>query len=253
MIIKRYHCSYTEEEAKKIGATEYVDKIIQIFKYLGVALSIFAIIFYIAGEHYLFYIVITFLIFGSLALLIMLVLVGLRSKSTFHTGTQGEDEVAAELCDLSDKYTYIRNFKISMSDKWDIDAVMVGPKGVLAIEIKNWKGRFEIREDGIYIYRDKRAEFYKDDLNIQKKRAMDLQAHFRQMGYDIEVRPLFILANDNIFYTRKNIGAWVTTGRKSLETITGLPDKRQFTPTFCKKFLRELERFDNLQECEVEE
>ena len=70
---------------------------------------------------------------------------GLRDYSTFKKGERGEDEVVAELKRLLDKrWMLFRNVVVPGSDA-DIDAVLVGPQGVLAFEIKAYSGNFRVR------------------------------------------------------------------------------------------------------------
>jgi hypothetical protein len=70
---------------------------------------------------------------------------GLRDYSTFKKGERGEDEVVAELKRLLDKrWKLFRNVVVPDSDA-DIDAVLVGPQGVLAFEIKAYSGNFRVR------------------------------------------------------------------------------------------------------------
>jgi hypothetical protein len=70
---------------------------------------------------------------------------GLRDYSAFKKGERGEDEVVAELKRLLDKrWKLFRNVVVPGSDA-DIDAVLVGPQGVLAFEIKAYSGNFRVR------------------------------------------------------------------------------------------------------------
>jgi hypothetical protein len=70
---------------------------------------------------------------------------GLRDYSTFKKGERGEDEVVAELKRLLDKrWKLFRNVIVPGSDA-DIDAVLAGPQGVLAFEIKAYSGNFRVR------------------------------------------------------------------------------------------------------------
>ncbi len=70
---------------------------------------------------------------------------GMRDYTTFAKGERGEVEVVAELKRLLDKrWKLFRNVIVPGSDA-DIDAVLVGPQGVLAFEIKAYSGNFRVR------------------------------------------------------------------------------------------------------------
>jgi hypothetical protein len=70
---------------------------------------------------------------------------GMRDYSAFKKGERGEEEVVAELKRLLDRrWKLFRNVVVPGSDA-DIDAVLVGPTGVLAFEIKAYSGNFRVR------------------------------------------------------------------------------------------------------------
>jgi hypothetical protein len=70
---------------------------------------------------------------------------GMRDYSTFKKGERGEEEVVAELKRLLDRrWKLFRNVIVPGSDA-DIDAILVGPQGVLAFEIKAYSGNFRVR------------------------------------------------------------------------------------------------------------
>ncbi|CAG0936555.1 hypothetical protein TFLX_05436 [Thermoflexales bacterium] len=70
---------------------------------------------------------------------------GQQEYTVFKKGQRGEEEVIAELKRLLDeRWTLFRNVVIPGNDA-DIDAVLVGPQGVLAFEIKAYSGKFRVR------------------------------------------------------------------------------------------------------------
>ncbi|GCC10797.1 nuclease-related domain protein [archaeon] len=81
----------------------------------------------------IFYIGIPILIIGVIVLL---------SKSKkgyiFSLGIKGEREVTENLARLDNRFTVINNYRIS--EKGDIDHILIGPKGMFVIETKNLKG-----------------------------------------------------------------------------------------------------------------
>lgn len=70
---------------------------------------------------------------------------GVKDYSSFKAGERGEDEVVAELKRLLDnRWRLFRNAIVPGSDA-DLDAVLVGPTGVLVLEIKAYSGSFRVR------------------------------------------------------------------------------------------------------------
>ena len=56
------------------------------------------------------------------------------------TGHMGEQRVLRVLSDLPDTYTAVTNFVVPGSERGDIDLILIGPMGLLAIEIKTYEG-----------------------------------------------------------------------------------------------------------------
>lgn len=56
------------------------------------------------------------------------------------TGHLGEKRVLGVLRDLPDTYTAVTNFVVPGSERGDIDLIVVGPMGILAVEIKTYAG-----------------------------------------------------------------------------------------------------------------
>ncbi len=72
---------------------------------------------------------------------------GAADYKSFAQGERGEETVIAELANCLDKrWTIYRNLQLPGS-KADLDAVIVGPPGVLVIEIKAYSGSFKINGD----------------------------------------------------------------------------------------------------------
>ena len=65
---------------------------------------------------------------------------------SFHAGLQGETTLKQTLNSLSDDFVAFYNVPIDNSK--DIDCVLVGPKGVFIIEVKNHKGTIIYSENG---------------------------------------------------------------------------------------------------------
>lgn len=74
----------------------------------------------------------------------------------FKSGIKGEDRVLNELMKLPDSYSIFRNIHLPQT-KWDIDYVVLGPKGLNVIEVKNIKGVIEYK-DGELLHNGKLLE-----------------------------------------------------------------------------------------------
>ncbi len=75
-------------------------------------------------------------------------------------GEEGENRVIKFLKrHLSDKYVYIKNYELSNYIKnyelsnietGDIDGILIGPKGIILLEIKNYHGLFRVSGQELY-------------------------------------------------------------------------------------------------------
>lgn len=66
-------------------------------------------------------------------------------------GAQGEERVLKQLqTHLGDEYVYISNYVLPNTMIGDIDGMLIGPKGLIVIEIKTWHGQFKITCGEIY-------------------------------------------------------------------------------------------------------
>lgn len=68
-----------------------------------------------------------------------------RKEAQLEAGIQGEREVASFLADsLGDEWTLIRGYR---NRRGEIDQLLLGPVGIVAIEVKNWNATVRIRGD----------------------------------------------------------------------------------------------------------
>jgi len=118
----------------------------------------------------------------AITVVIVFVLVRKHSDSLFENignfkkGKRGEDEVAAMLKEnLDDNYTCVENYMIPNARIGDIDGLLIGPKGVVILEVKNYQGVFRI--SGPDLYRRNRG----DKIILCIKKVLS----FKQLGRKI--------------------------------------------------------------------
>lgn len=71
----------------------------------------------------------------------------LRNFNRWHRGAEGEESVLHTLRGLPDTYTAVVNFVPPGTRSGDIDLVVLGPAGVLVLEVKSYTGRFACSGD----------------------------------------------------------------------------------------------------------
>lgn len=114
----------------------------------------------------------------------------------FRYGKEGEKKVLEMLCkSLDDNYVYIPNYTIPNTRIGDIDGLLIGPKGIIIIEIKNWEGVFKI--SGPDVYRKLRGttfQFYKKNPFTQTARQQRYLTKFlKEKGIDVRITPVIVL------------------------------------------------------------
>jgi hypothetical protein len=119
----------------------------------------------------------------------------------FFYGKTGEEEVVAELKEfLDDNYIYIRNYIIPNTKIGDIDGLIIGPRGIILLEIKNYEGIFRI--SGIDMYRRRghgNYQLYKKNPIKQILRQKECLANFlTQKGINIRISPILVLVDGKI-------------------------------------------------------
>lgn len=123
---------------------------------------------------------------------------GLDQYTTHKRGERGEEDVVRELKKLLDsRWKLYRNLTLPDSDA-DLDAVLVGPTGVLSFEIKAFTGSFRVRGSE-WSYRQG-AQWRLMDKNPTKQAQWNRQrlAHYLQdrLSDDLTVGAMIVLGRE---------------------------------------------------------
>lgn len=163
-------------------------------------------------------------------------------------GAKGENLVFSELEKILDKskYKVYPNFKIP-GEKFDIDAIIVGPKGILMIEVKNLSGNFHFIDGNVYkqnTYKRKCLCKLNDWENpiIETLRHKEVLRKFLEKNSlgNIVPRSAIVMVGAKIDGI-SDPGVYVIIGvNKLLEYIKGLYDDPRFTKEFCAKIIKYL-------------
>ncbi len=103
----------------------------------------------------------------------------LRNYNRWHRGAEGEEAVLHTLRGLPDTYTAITNFVPPGTRQGDMDLLVLGPAGVLVIEIKSYTGRYACSGDAWFsVHADGTRRPLKGSVSRQLKRAGKSVAHF---------------------------------------------------------------------------
>ena len=103
----------------------------------------------------------------------------LRNFNRWHRGTEGEDAVLHTLRALPDSYTAVTNFVPPGTRSGDIDLLLLGPAGILVVEVKSYTGRYACHGDAWFtVYPDGSRRPQRGSVSRQLKRAGKAVAHY---------------------------------------------------------------------------
>ena len=115
----------------------------------------------------------------------------------YRYGIWGEEAVARTLSALDNRHR-VFNDVVLPGGRGDIDHVVVGPGGVLALDTKNYAGEITCCEDRWTRCRNGTWEVMAHSPSRQAiDNARRLEAFFRQCNVAVEVDPVVVLANRN--------------------------------------------------------
>ena len=163
----------------------------------------------------------------------------LRNYEFAHKGDQGEELVNQELQKILNPQDYkiFRN-TILPGRKSDIDFIVVGSKGVIILEIKNYDTTTILTYDKTYYTgQDGRVRTKKDYRSIVKWQAAKLEEYLFGQGFKIKARKALVYLNPKAVDIRdagKNkYGVYVAVGLGGLDKfIAGCYADNQFTPSY---------------------
>ena len=119
-------------------------------------------------------------VFAFLALLgVRVGFCALRTYNRYQRGAAGEDAVLAALRGLPETYTAITNFVAPGTRQGDIDLVILGPAGILVVEIKAYTGEYGCHGDTWFrVHPDGSCPPLRSSVSRQLKRARKAVQHY---------------------------------------------------------------------------
>ncbi len=135
----------------------------------------------------------------------------------YRYGEEGEKEVLETLKEtIDDNYIYIRNYTIPNTRIGDIDGLLIGPKGVIIIEVKNYAGVFRV--SGQDLYRKLKGDVYKLYRRSPFKQVLqqrDYLAKFlKEKGIDTKIIAVVALVGGRISAINGDTKIFITESNK---------------------------------------
>jgi len=115
-----------------------------------------------------------------------------RNLFSYGSGLSGELNTEDELAKLSDEYLVFCDIKIP-PNKWNVDFIVVGPTGLLALEVKNHKGKVSNKGKDLLL----NGKIPKNNFLKQVKgEARSISKHLEgKLDSKFYVKPILIFSN----------------------------------------------------------
>ncbi len=132
-------------------------------------------------------------------------------------GFEGEDLVNSWLEDIVGKNNFLKNVKLPFHI-FDFDAVIIGDKGIIVLEVKNLSEQVYFENDQCYIKKDGRQIFLnKDSRNILNKRVSVLREYFSSHGVGhIAIQKALVYSNGLVTW-KGDVGVYIIKDKNVLE------------------------------------
>lgn len=167
-----------------------------------------------------------------------------KNLSSYKKGDAGETIVLERLKSVfDDNYLYIMNYSNPGIIWGDIDGILLGPRGIFLLEVKNWQGYFSLF--GINIYKRTSHDLYTplkspiEQLGVNKEK---LTQYLENKGLSIIPLPFVVLVNGKVEQFIGKTQIYITDPEK----ITGkilTSTNHDFSKELINKILLALEIF----------
>lgn len=149
--------------------------------------------------------------------------IALKIASNFRRGWKGEDKIFDTLKNLSDDYIIFRD--VNLYEKGNIDFVILGPCGLLAVEVKSHNGIISYNNNELL---RNGYKLEKDFISQTKREALDLKKYLlEKINKNIFVIPVLVFSSK---YAKMRFGlnpindCFVIQQRFLLELIQNSPN-----------------------------
>ena len=162
-------------------------------------------------------------------------------------GNWGEKKTFAKLKEIlgqERRYKIYTNFQIP-DTKFDNDAIILGPKGIISIEVKNIKGKFDFIGEETYKHEwcsgDEclcKLNEYHSPIKEVIRHSIVLEEWLAQSGYkDIKIKKAVLMVGSRFKINKiENPVVYIVSGLNNLVNfIKDSYDDPRFTPEFCQK------------------
>jgi len=162
-------------------------------------------------------------------------------------GSDGENSIGEWLSELLPKKSYkiLRNVNLP-GHKFDIDFVVIGPKGIFVFEVKNFSDQITFSDDEYFKIIDGKKRVLPIDQDPRteiKKHAYALRKHFENRElYNLIISKAVVFGKKNAAILNGKPGVYIINGRESLiNYINRANELPEYTKEYCQTIIKCLE------------
>jgi len=165
----------------------------------------------------------------------------LNDAKNARLGIEGEDTVTNWLKQILDNKEYIILPNLVLpGHHFDIDFVVIGPKGIILLEVKNHTGKYQYSNDEYYQIKNGNKIILPPNFDPReevKKHSYYLRKYFEFNGYnDIRILKAVVLIDEKSVIIEGNTGIYIASGFDSLKKfLDNTTSDIKYTPEFCEK------------------
>jgi hypothetical protein len=168
-----------------------------------------------------------------------------KEFGNFKKGIEGETAVITELKRiLSVEYSIIPS--VDTGSNGDADIIVVGPKGVLVIEVKNWSTKVEIEEKKIWRIKyggKQRSLEDRDSFRQVKIKANDVDKLLRQKGVFVDKSiPILIFVGGKVSWEGK-LPTWVCHIDNIAKLLRPIENKKEYNTERVQMIVKKLKKY----------
>jgi len=141
-----------------------------------------------------------------------------------------------------DNYIYIKNYSFSEIKTGNANGLIIGPKGIIILDIRNYSGDFRVLDNGDLVRKSK--GIYKLYWKNPFEKIIETKERFagflRKKGIDIPITPLIVLAEGKIDTAGSEIKSYITDAENLPIYISKIPAVSNFSPELTSRIIKTL-------------
>jgi len=165
----------------------------------------------------------------------------LKDWNIAELGIKGEDTVMDWLKQIlpGNEYIILPNVVLP-NHRFDIDFIVIGPKGIVALEVKNFTGKYHFSSDDFFKINNGQMNILDplfDPRSEVRRHTFSLREYFELKGHsNIRILKAVVFIDKSLVTIEGNTGIYIATGYDSLKSFfDNMTLDDNYTSEYCQK------------------